>query len=310
MASFDLITLAELKRYVPSVGTAKDTELREAIARASAAVEGYLDRRLVFRAPTESATSIRSSTAWSDGSPAATGQPSAARTLVVSWTAATAGALTVTGTVDGATGQTETFDIVNSLADRVLYGVKFFTAVSGLTIVGATGGGNVTVGTSLGYLGYFNSCGDVYLRPRQRPIRYVGEINEDVSRVFGASTALVQGVDFEVREGRRLARIYAGLDFSWLAGRRVVKGRTSAGYFTVANVPVKLKLVCARRAAWDFSWSEGRNHGLTVVSDASGNRSFSGPPMFTAADEEALAEYIRGDVFDADEEVGYVEDAA
>lgn len=299
MSASDLITLDELKRYAPARGSAKDVELAEAIAFASREIEEHLDRRIVFRAPTESANSIRTTTNWTDGAPAVSAQPAAARTLVVNWSGTPkAGTLTVTGTVAGVAGVTEVFDVVNGLAQ---YGVKFFTAISALAIANATSvdsaSATLTIGTSLGYIEYHNACGPRF-RPYEYPIRSAGEANEDVALTHGTSTALVQGTDYAVHERKYFTRLYSGLPLGWLPGWRVVKVRYSAGYFTVANVPADIKAVCKELAAWHFRYSENKEQGAQSINDGTGTRTFFGPPMLTEGMKGRLAKHIREDCFD------------
>lgn len=321
LPAYALVSLAELKRYMPAQGTAKDLELEEAIAIASQDIEeeGLGGRRLIYRGPVEDDDNIMVAATLANGSstPAIAGQPnSAGRTLVVKRVDAdrgvTGGILTVTGTVGGVAGSTEVFDL--TLGDE-LHGVKFFTAVSALALTGVTGSGSgdtLQIGTSAGYTELYSPRDTSEIIPIEWPIQNVIEVNEDLNSVFGSTTALTAGTQYELREAstlrRRIARISNGLDFAFYSGYRVVRGRMSAGYRTQAMVPPKIKGVCKELAAWYFQHSERHQYGLQSTSDALGSRSFSGPPMLTTGMKDRLAAYLRPE-FGVTAERGWTEAA-
>jgi hypothetical protein len=292
-----LVTLAELKSFMPTQGTGKDAQLERAIDCASRDIEedGVGGRRLRWRAPTEDPDAIYSGT-WSTGTPAPSGQPSSAgRFAVITFPAtATTGTVTITGTVGGVAGVTEAFDAVNGLLQ---YGLKPFTAVAALAIAGGSGTGTVKVGTSLGYVELY-SPGGCEITPIEWPIRYVAEVNEDLARVFAAATALA-ATQYEIREpssiGRRIARVSGHLDFPFLSGYRAVKARLSAGYQTTAEVPSKIKGVCLELAAWYFQYSEGKEYGMASRTDALGTVTRTGPPMLTMGMKDRLSAYLRAE---------------
>ena len=302
-----LVTLAELKEFIPVEGTGKDSVLERAIGRASAAIEGEGagGRRLVYRGPVEDDDNIMASATLANGAstPAIAAQPnSAGRTLVVTRVDAdrglTAGTLTVTGTVGGVAGTTEAFDLTQS---EVLHGVKFFTAISALALAGVAGAGNgdtLKIGTSAGYTELYSpSGGQSEVRPEQWPVRSVVQVHESYDRVFDATTLLVVTTDYELRNQgtirRAIARLDGGLDSTWTAGHRVVQARLSAGYKGPAEVPQKIRGVCCELAAWLFTRKE---YGLTSTSDGLGSRSFSGPPMLTAGMKAELGEFYRAEL--------------
>jgi len=292
MAVFDLITPAELKRVVPAGGTAKDTELAEACTRASLQLEHRYDRRFVYRAPGSGEAVVVNAQNWADGAIAKANDPNAAgRTLIIAWETATGGTLTVTGTVAGVAGVTEVFDAANG---KLQHGVKFFTAISAIVAAAAAGAGKVTVTTSLGYVEYhtpYSACSEIH--SSEWPIQQVVEVNEDLNRIYGTTTALVAGTDYVVRERRRIARISNLLDFPFLAGYRTVKDRLSAGYFTTGSVPQDLKNEAAAVAAWIYRYNTSGRQGLESGSEAQGSFVLAGPPMVTSGQDVALGFYIR-----------------
>lgn len=310
MAVLDLITLAELKRFVPMAGTGQDVLAAEEITRVSRAIEAYLDHRLVYRAPGEDPENDNAvaSTAWGGGPFNVAGQPgSGGRTLIVSWDTATSGTLTVTGTVDGVAGTTEVFDAANG---RVQHGVKFFTAISGVVSSNPAGGGTVKVGYSVGYVEYHTPRMRSKLYVLEWPIRQVAEVNEDVSLVYGAATAL-SASQYEIREQRRcINRVSGRLDFPWYCGRRVVKVTYSGGYFGTANVPMDIKQVACRLAAWSLREVVRTQHGQASGSDAIGNFALQGPAMLTAGMRAQLDPYMRPELFDRSGERDWDPEAA
>jgi hypothetical protein len=299
MAVLDLITLDEFKRHYPLAGTAQDVYAREAITGASRVIEHYLQRRLVYRAPGEDPENdnIVVAVTYANGPLTVEGQPGpGGRTLIVTLTTATAGTITVTGTVSGVPGTTEVFDAANGL---VQHGVKFFTAISGIIVAGAGGGGQVKVGSSAGYIEYHSPRYGAEIKALEWPIRQVAEVNEDLSLVFGASTVLVETTDYEIRKERRaLARVSGRLAFPWLIGHRVVRLTYSAGYFGTASVPRDIKEVACRLSAWGFREALKSEPGMASGSNATGSFVFSGPAMLTTGMKAQLDPYLRPDLFD------------
>lgn len=299
LPAYAVVTLAELKGYYPITGNARDAELERAIMRASLDLEAELDRRIVYRAPTETAAAVIYTGAWANGTPVVAAQPnSAGRTMVVMFpSTATAGTLTLTGTVDGVVGATETFDRADG---DVQHGLKFFTAATIVTIAGATGSGNVTVAPSQGYIEYHSPRG-CEIRPMEWPVQNVIELNEDITRVFGTSTALVAGTTYEIRRRssvqRAIARVSGGLEFSFPCGYRVVRKRSSDGY-RAAAVPAVIKACANELAAWHWQYAEKHDFGLVSRVDNTGSVTRSGPPMMLAGMRERLVGYARPE-FDA-----------
>jgi hypothetical protein len=299
VAVYDLVTQAEFKRYLPLSGVKEDQNVQEHISRASRVIEQYLDRRLVYRAPGEDGQNdnIVASANYATGALTVAAQPgSGGRTLILTVDTATAGTVTVTGTVAGVVGTTEVFDVANG---RLQHGVKFFTAISGIAVAGASGNGSVKVGSSAGYVEYHTPySGESELWTLEWPIRQVAEANEDVSLTFGSSTALSASQYQVRRELRKIARVSTGLDFPWYSGRRVVRLTYSAGYFGVANVPDDLKLAACKLAAWSYRESSRQRHGEASGADATGSFVLLGPAMLTTGMKADLDPYLRPDMFD------------
>ena len=298
MAAHDLITLEELTRYHPISGPGRDDFLRECIARASRRIEQYLDRRIVYRAPgeVEGNGNIVASATCTNGALTVAAQPgSGGRTLIVTFDGSvTSGTVTVTGTVAGTAGVTEVFD---SAAGRIQHGVKFFTAISGAAVTGATGDGTVKVGSSQGYIEFHTPYpGAFEIKTLEWPVRQVREVNEDVAATYTAATALTEGTAFQVRkERRRIARVSGQLEFAWLSAYRSVRLIYSAGYFTAASVPDDIKEVACALAAWIYREADRMHPGLQSGSDATGSFVSIGPAMLTTGMKEKLDAYNRGE---------------
>lgn len=275
MAALDLITLADLKTYGLVTGSGRDAVLALYITAASRAIESYVGRRLVFRTPPSIASADDTVASRGFTSESVAGgsitQPSSARTLVVTLTGTpTAGVITVTGTVAGILGTVETFDVANGL---VLYGLKFFTAISSVVVSGAAGGGNYKIGTTPGYVEYHTPDGSSDSWPLEWPVAQLLEVNEDVSRTYGSSTALVAGTDYLLtreRRGDHLIRLWGAQPGRWLYGFRSIRKTYSGGY-AAASVPGEVKDCCRRLAKLLFDEVDKNRLGMSSVSDAQGN---------------------------------------
>lgn len=308
LASYAHATLAELERFGSFPGDRKAELLEEALAWASLEVNtsGLGGRKLVYVGPVESYVSIVSAQTITNGSstPTVAGPPSSeGRTLIVRKTdpdrSISAGLVTIT---QASPALVETFDLTKG--DEI-HGIEFFTsdvtvALSG--VVGAGAGDTLDVGTSTGlielYSPKFYAC---EIRPLQWPIRRVHKVWEDSLHTFGDSTVIAAGTGYEIRNPssirRALARLSgAGIDSSWIAGRRVIKDQLSAGHKGTAEVPAQAKAVTLELAAWYFQWITGKKFGLQSVSDAAGNRTFSGPPALTSFMKERLGTEYRYEV--------------
>lgn len=304
LPAYAQVTVSEFKSYCVLTGVTRDQEIERAIDRASIDTEQYVDRRLIYRAPTEDDDAIVALATIATGALALAGQPnSAGRTLVVSKTDAdhslTAGVLTVTGTVGGVAGTTETFDLSSG---DVLHGVKFFTAVTAAALTGCAGQTSVDkvkVGVSAGYTEYHSPYEPdrvSEITPIEWPVQNVVEVNEDVTLAFGTGTALTSA-EYQIRSGssisRRVVRISNLLDFPFITGRRAVRLRYSAGYKGAAAVPSALKGFCLELAAWHYQYADKKDFGFTSRTDALGSTSRSGPPMITSGMASRLASYQR-----------------
>jgi hypothetical protein len=299
MAALDLITLADLKAYKPVVGTAADTRYSRLVTDASRILEAALGRRIVYRAPPEVATYDNIlSTAFANGTPAGSAPNAAGRTLIVLFPpGATAGTVAVTGTVAGVAGTTETFDVVDGLLQ---HGLKFFTAISGITIANAAGAGTLKIGTSIGYVDYHTPRRAElisYEWPRQQTL----EINEDASRAYGSLTKLTLAADFLVTRGSAgdtILRLNSNLPISWIVGWRSIKDVNSSGY-RVADVPEELKDTCRRLVVLLFQEVDKGQIEVASGSNALGNWSRMGPAMLTKSMRQQIS-HLRRYRFGAD----------
>lgn len=296
LAPFALCSLARLKADFGITGAGKDAVLESAINQASREIEAFLGRRIVFRAPTEDADAIVTAATLATGSLALAGQPSSGRCLVVTVTDAdrslTAGTLVVTGTVAGAAGVTETFDLARG---PVLYGVKFFTAVSAAAVSGLAGnatGDTVQIGTSLGYVDYYTPSADDLLPLVDWPVRQVLTLHEDPDRAYAAAALLAEGADYLLagaeigRHRGALQRISGSQPALWYPSLRAVKVVHSAGYFTRATVPDEIAARASRLAKLYFDDGQRGTLNISGGSDPFGNRTFYGRP---GLDRESMA---------------------
>jgi hypothetical protein len=299
-----LITLQDLKDYIPLNGSEKDSELERFIGLASSQIEGQgvRYRRLVYRGPVESYVSIVSGAVMANGALALAGAPAAAgRTIVVRKNdpdrGLAAGTLTIS---QAAPVLSETFDLTTG---DELHGTKFFTAAVTATLSGVNGAGvndTIDVGTSEGYTEYYSPSGNI-LEPLEWPVRSV-IVHEDQSRLYPVGTLLVLGTNYELRGDRSIARLAsAGQDQSWASGSRSVRVRMSAGYKGTGEVPESIKGVCRELAAWYYQHADRKQYGLQSNTDAMGSRSFTGPPILTDGMKAVLQEFWRPDRYDTAE---------
>ena len=302
MAALDLITLDELKAYRDFAGSGRDSALRLEVSAAAGMIEDELGRRVVYRGPAEvaGAANILASTAFNDGSVGSfTAQPSGPRTLIVNFASTiTAGTATITGTVEGVAGVTETFNVADG---PVQHGIKPFTALSNRTVASSAGAGNWRIGSSVGYLEYhtMDPSEPVALLALDWPVRYVIEVNEDSSRAYGTSTKLVAGTDYQLvfqddrRQGRSsLLRITSSLQSSWAGGWRANRHTLVSGY-RIAEVPARIKDVCAKLALLLYDELEPGRIGVSGRADTNGNWTRFGPSRLTPEMRALLAPFRR-----------------
>lgn len=296
LPGFALCSLADLKEEIPVGGTTKDAQLEKVIVRVSRAIlqTGLRGRAIVFQPPIEDASRIVASVLLANGALTLAAQPAGARTIVVSITDAdrslTAGTLTITGTVAGVAGVTETFDLAQGVDE--LHGGKFFTAISGAVVSGLVGNGAgdlIRVGTSKGYVEYYSpSICRAELFSRDWPIVNIAELNEDSDRAYAAATQLVEGTAFIVdRESGTLRRI----DGYWQHGPRSIRNTHSAGAIGLANVPADVRDVALQASS--RLWQNRTRHrgGKDAETNALGSVTINAERLLTSAEREQLAEW-------------------
>lgn len=293
MAAVDLVTLAEFTRYLRQQGANVDAaeEARASITDASRRIEGVCGRRLVFRAPVAAGeTLLANSQTWATGAIAIAAQPSAdGRTLKVEWSVATAGTLSITGIVAGAS-KTVVLNVLDGLVQHV---PDFFTGTVSATAAGTAGGGTLTISPSLGYVEHHtfssDTCRAHELVAMERPIIQVNEANEDYTREFGSSTRLVATTDYEVSAASgKVLRVSSKMAYSWATGWRAVRLTYSAGYRGPAGVPMDLKREALRVAALLYEEAIKHRVGVSSVTDATGNFTRFGPAGVPRETERAL----------------------
>lgn len=316
---YALCTLADVKRRFPVQGAETDAALEDAIAAASREIEGVVGRRLVFRAPTVDDDALIASTSVpttaGTTTPASAGAPSASGSiLVLTVTDANrrllaggiTATLTITGTVAGVAGTTETFDLCAGVSP--VYGTKFFTAISARSLV-VTGspvsGPTFKLGTSAGYLDYFSpSANRSSLWLPDWPVQQIASLYEDSNRGYAADTLLVEDTDFCV-EGDSVGRSRGvlvrtssatGGEDGWETGYRAEKLTWSGGYRTVAGVPDDVRAACVRTAMSYYSAERRNNFGVSTQSDPMGNFTRFGAPGLSDGDRQLLQRYVNRDM--------------
>lgn len=314
---YALASLAAFKSTVNAGGTAKDEQIERALNTASRLIEAELGRRLRYRAPEEvaGAANIVASVAIATGSLTVAAQPSASRTLIVSVTdrdrSITAGTLTITGTVAGTAGSTETFDL--SDGQSRYHGRKFFTAVSAAALTGVVGASSsdlITVGTSLGMVEYHDPGGSCRIRLGEWPVYAFAEINEDSNRDYASTTALDLTDDYEYSVRGVVTRVDSNSQpMAFESGYRAIKVRYSAGYGALSTIPPDLQDVCIRLAALGYKEYERGSLGQSAVSDQLGNFTRFSSSQITPEMRDALAEYRRPDIFTTTVERDFDEEA-
>lgn len=303
-----LYTLKEAQLVCGNQGSARD-DLHDLLAASvSADIEEYLDRRVVFRAPTDG-VSIVDSVAIANGALAIANQPNTAgRMLRIVVTDAdrgiSAGVVTATGTVGGTAGITEVFDLSNGLDQ---FGVKPFTLLTDISVSGLVGkgtGDTIKVEATAGYVEYHSTDRrpwrypeNTELWPLEWPVQYVSEVNEDSTRAYAAATQLVQGTDFLVAGRERLVRINTD-PVAWERAYRAVKHVYSAGYFTAANVPSRIKRVALRLHAMYYEEVDKKQIEMSSVTNALGTFTRFGPAGLTEWMRRDLSPFRRHGYFE------------
>lgn len=312
---YALATVPDLRaRFPKTKGTGTEVGYESALNEAASEIERIIGRRVVMRAPTEDADALVASAALSTSTALTLlAQPSAGRLIVITVadpgrallsTGITA-AVTITGTVAGVAGTTETFDLCQGVAS--LYGVKFFTAVSAAALV-VTGtlstGASIQVGYSLGYVDYLTPARaqtDLWLP--DWPARQILAVYEDASRQYGAGTQLVEGTDYILagdQAGRprgvlvRIAGSAGGRTY-WPWGLETVKVVWSCGAATAADVHPDLKAIAGRTAYSYLSAEQRGNYGVSSMSDAGGNFTRFAAPGLAPTDRGKLADFTNFD---------------
>lgn len=300
MAAHDQITVADLKAFAPLVGNGRDAVLQRYVSTASKMIEDDLGRRLRFRAPAEAVSDLVASILPADGALTIANQPNAAgRTVFVELTdddsSVRAGQVTLTGTVEGVAGVTESI----TLAPGKQHGLKFFTALSNAVVsgvAGAVGADRIRIGTTVGYVEYHTpDCADPCLLPLEWPVAQLLEVNEDAARVHGTSTRLVSGTDYLLTRksgGDGLVRMSSLLPRAWMSGWRSTKLTLSAGY-SMATMPDQVRDVCRRLALLLYDEIENKRLGMSGRSDAQGNWTRFAPSMLTPEMHLALGSLRR-----------------
>lgn len=297
LGPYAIISLKDFRDFYGVDATLKgqDAQLEAAINRSSRQIEGHLSRRLICRAPIEDIDGVVAQVAITSAS--LTVIPlTATRPLVVDVVdpsrTLTAGTLTITGTVAGATAVREV-DISSPGRTHV---PDWFSAIASVVVTGAAGQSastKVQVGTTYGYVEYLSpAISTAELRLIDWPVIQVSTVHEDIDHTYGATTLLTQGTDYSVDKGGQIIRLYASDRDEWDIGWRVVKATYSAGY-TRSNVPEDLKLATLKLVALYWKEQDRKQFGISGVSDSVGNWSRYAPGEVTRDIADLIEPYRR-----------------
>lgn len=295
LPAFALCTLAELKDELPGTGSSRDDALERAIRAASRLIERNLRRRVIYRAPAETADIVAAVT-FANGSLTIANQPnSAGRTLSVTVTGApTAGIVTATGTVAGTAGVTEAFDVTNGF---VQHGLKFFTALSGIAVTAKAGGTTPTVQvqSSVGYVEYHTPDGSPDLYALEWPVAQLLSAYEDSERTYAAADLLTASSDYLLNGPTgRIVRVSSATTGrkNWGAGFRAVKLTYSGGY-SAGNLPADLRDVALELAIALYEERAKGRVGISGETNDMGAFTRFGPSGISKLMGEKLAPYRR-----------------
>lgn len=114
----------------------------------------------------------------------------------------------------------------------------------------------------------------IYLR--ERPINTITSVHEDVQRVYGANTLLVEGTDFEVNVNLGTLTRVSGSDVTrWERGYRTIRVEYDGGFDDVAddkaNVPEDLKRAALKLALLIIREDDRKMQGVSSVTDSVGS---------------------------------------
>lgn len=269
-------TLSDLATFLGGLSFVGMEDRAEAcVNAASRQIEQYLSRRVIYRAPVESLSSIVAQVAITNVGLTIAAQPTAARTLVVDIVdplrSLTAGTLTIAGTAGGASVmRTVTFS-----GPGRHHVPDFFTNVGSCIVSGAVGfsaSTKIQVGTSLGYVEY-HSPKDESLRLIEYPIFALASCYDDTGspRTYSSTYLLTSGTDFDLSSPSGIVtRLYSGEVYPWSGYRRGAKVTYSAGW-TRATVPEETKRAVLKLAGLQWGEQSGRTLGVQSMSNEAGN---------------------------------------
>src|SRR5574341_1623648 len=132
------------------------------------------------------------------------------------------------------------------------------------------------------------------------PIVSVTSVNEDSARVYGSGSLLVADTDYVIqKQSGKLVRVSGATPKPWLWSWRAIKVVYIAGYQNMSGtivgadpVPFEILRVFDELVTWIYRQRGGfggsREAGLVSMTDAMGNRTFTGPAYITSAMQGAL----------------------
>lgn len=139
-------------------------------------------------------------------------------------------------------------------------------------------------------------CLDHQFYTNEWPIVSVASIYEDPNRTYGADTLLTVTTDYIVSAPvGKIIRVSSATPILWSSSWRAVKVAYIAGYQNTAGsivgataVPYSILRVFDELVAWLIRQRTRHEVGIQTVSDALGNRTFTGPAYITPGMQAAL----------------------
>jgi hypothetical protein len=286
-----LASLDAVKRELLVSDAGRDEEIAALADMISAEFDAIVEYPLMYTG-TLVAIADLGAPAWASGALAVTPVSlPAPRSLHVEWSAISpGGTVTVTGTLFGVV-VTESF----VAGTHPLRGTKLFDAITGAAAVGASGDGTVSIGTVKPLVEVHSlrsglPASNIYLRAR--PVRTLGEVNEDYARTFAAATRLVANTDYVLdRIPARVTKVKGiggqlGVDFpedyiqrfpqklpSFSTSPRTIRAIYTAGFKFDAertSVPGDLRNGFLQTVAIRWREVDRKMQGTSSLSDAAG----------------------------------------
>ena len=126
------------------------------------------------------------------------------------------------------------------------------------------------------------------------PIGTVTEVAEDADRVWGATSVLTAGTDYQINtlgdETTEIQRLSGGAPSTWSAGFEAVKVTFTGGWL-VADIPKSIKSVCGEYMARLYHAAIDQEHAFESIADARGAVKTYGPLGLLGPQRKRIANY-------------------